>query len=623
MAATTTRRRFLGTLAAVDLLVTDWGRSAQAADGETGRGDVTDGREAVEAEMHRRADWQLGQTRLPVDYYRVGRKIAYPLPLSSLAVPEVRVPTIAVYPWATWLLWTLEERITCLGWAAEWFGDKSAQQAAAADLTALAKWPTYHQQSARPDLSSAHAGRILWTAATRWKWLDEDLRDSVREACVRHVEAVLPAADKMYGSVRTKEDILGQDAPHALLHNIPLIGTIGAALTATAVGHTSKSALNGRVQALFGAVLDLRSKGHSEGVAYDGYVLDFVADWLTTLPDADRSAVLDHPNFEHYLEQSYMLGAPGAVAQVAELSDVEPLEMPFHLSAQAKLLALRPRPARTWLMGRCPLDVLPSHGLAALRGADRTLPVETPSAGALDAHYAAVLRSGWEEKDLAVAVSCSDSPMSHVQADSGTLVIGTRGNWLVTDPGYQQYVRGEERDFTVGPTAHNAPLINGHGPGEKRPRRIALEEVSPSVYHTAVDLTACYPGAAELKSLVRHVWLSARNLVVVADRVEAASPLQATYHWHGNPAAAWWFDAGWGLIALDDARLWLTCSRGRFSGAELQRLPGSRGQLTLVSTIEGAGPVIWWVFAKSTERPDLNVEGDGRQIRVLGQTFRL
>ncbi|NLS98197.1 MAG: hypothetical protein GXX96_39205 [Planctomycetaceae bacterium] len=75
--------------------------------------------------------------------------------------------------------------------------------------------------------------------------------------------------------------------------------------------------------------------------------------------------------------------------------------------------------------------------------------------------------------------------------------------------------------------------------------------------------------------------------------------------------------------ALDDARLWFTCSQGRFSGAELLRLPGSRGQLTLVSTGEGAGPVIWWVFALATELPDLSVEGSGRQIRVLGQTFRL
>lgn len=246
-----------------------------------------------------------------VDYYRIGRKIAYPLPLSNLVIPNVRVPSIPAYPWATWLLWALEERIDCLGWVAEWLGDEQAGQAAAADLAALTKWPTY-QQFETPDLSSAHAGRILWTAATRWRWLDEDLRRKVREACVRHVEAVLPASDKIFASVGGKEDVLRRDSPHALLHNIPLIGTVGAALTATAVGHSATAVLNSRVQALFGAVLDLRSQGHSEGVAYDGYVLDFVADWLATLPEPERSAVLDHPNLNHYLEQSCMLGGRAA-----------------------------------------------------------------------------------------------------------------------------------------------------------------------------------------------------------------------------------------------------------------------------------------------------------------------
>ena len=126
-----------------------------------------------------------------MDYYRVGRKIAYPLPLPELVIPEVLVPSIAVYPWATWLLWTLEERIDCLGWTAQWFGDEQARLAATADLAALARWPTY-QQYTSPDLSSAHAGRILWTASTRWGWLNDDLRRSVREACVRHVEACCP-----------------------------------------------------------------------------------------------------------------------------------------------------------------------------------------------------------------------------------------------------------------------------------------------------------------------------------------------------------------------------------------------------------------------------------------------
>jgi len=575
-------------------------------------------RRTLEAEIQRRARWQLRQTRLIVDYYRIGRRIAYPLPLGELAAPQIPIPGLSSYPWGTWLSWTLEERVTGLGWAAEWFGDGDARKAAAADLAALAGWPTY---GAHPSLSAAHTGRILCNAATRWTWIGDDLRARVREGCRRLVESVLPVSDKTLGSVESKDDLLRQKTPHGLLHNIRLIATASAALAAGAAEHPAAARLNARVKALFGAVLELRSKGFGEGVGYDGYVLDFIADWLGSLPEPERAALLDHPNLSHYLDQSYMLGAPGAAEEVAELSDVEPRQMPFHLSAQAKLLRLRPDPVRAWLMARCPLDIFRCDALAALREPTSPPAAKVPAPGALDAHYAAVLRTGWNADDLAVAVSCSDSPMGHIQNDSGTLVIGTHGHWLITDPGYQQYVKGDERDFTVGPRAHNAPWINEHAPSQKRPRRIVLEDVGRGVRRVAVDLTACYPAAASLKTLVRHVWLSGRDLVVVADQVQAEKPPQATYHWHAHPAAAWWVQNDWALVSLEGARLWLGSPQARVSAADLQRLPGSRGQVTLVSTLPTAGPVVWWVFALGADRPAVDVSSDGRQIRVLGQAF--
>ncbi len=629
MSTRTTRRGFLWATGAggavcsgLSVLVSAWSSPQRAAAAEPQSAAARQRRRAMEAEIRRRARRQCEQTRLTVDYYRIGRKIAYPLPLPELIVPEVVVPTIPNYPWSTWLLWVLEERICCLGWAAEWFGDEAARQAAAADLAALAQWPKYEQYS-RPGLCSAHAGRILWTASTRWKWVDEKLRHSLREACARHSEAALPGLQKTYGSISTKQDVLAQKAPHALVHNIPVIGTIGAALTAATAGHRAISLLNTYVQVLFGAILDLRAKGHAEGVAYDGYVLDFVADWLSTLPPSQRSAILDHPSLNRYLEQSYMLGAPGATDQVAELSDVEPRQMPFHLSAQAKLERLQPQPVRTWLLSRCPLDVLRTDALAAMCETVPTSAGKAPVPGALDAHYALVLRSGWESEDLAVAAACSQSPMGHIQSDSGTIVIGTRGKWLITDPGYQQYVQGAEREFTIGPTAHNAPLVNGQRPTYKRPRRVLLENVTPNLHRAAIDLTACYPAAASAKSLVRHIWLSRKDLVVVADQMEAEKPARATYHWHGHPDAAWWFEDGWALVSLGDVRLWLTCTGRPISAADLHRLPGSRGQLTLISTVDGAGPVVWWVFALSANRPRLQVTPDTRGIKVFSEGFHV
>ena len=241
----------------------------------------------------------------------MGRKLAYPLPVPSLSIPEVVVPGIANYPWSIWMLWALEERMLCLGWAAEWFHDPIAARAAKADLQALARWPEYRQLPI-PDLASAHAGRILCNAVNHWRWPDESLRRSLREACRRHAESVLGASDKFWVAVQDKNDILGRQAPHELLPNIPVIGTTVAAMTAAIAGHPAAARLGARARILFEATLDLRARGFTEAVAYDGYVLDFVADWLGTLPAGDRAAIVAHPRFEEYLEQSYMLGTTGS-----------------------------------------------------------------------------------------------------------------------------------------------------------------------------------------------------------------------------------------------------------------------------------------------------------------------
>ena len=578
-------------------------------------------RAALEGELRRRAAEQLRQRRLIVDYYRIRMKLAYPLPVPNLSLPDVQVPTVRNYPWATWMLWALEERLLSLGWVAEWLADASARAAAAVELEALARWPAYRQYPP-PDLSSAHAARVLATALVSWTWPDAALRDSLKQGCTRLVESVLGPSDKLFSTIHTADDVLRSKTPHAFLHNIPLIGTIGAALTAHAAGHAAHGLLSQRVKALLQANLELRQQGYCEGVGYDGYVLDFAADWLHTLPEAERAPLLDHPQMQRLLEQSYLLSAPGAMEEVAELSDVEPREMPFHLSAQAKLLRLRPSPDRTWFLERCRLDWLRADALAALRQFSGPRRRKEPAAGARDAHYALALRSGWRSDDVAVAASCTDSPMGHLQADGGTLVIGSAGKWLIADPGYQQYMKGDEREFTIGPTAHNTPLLGGCAISLKRPRRLALETLADGVQHAAIDLTACYASAAGVKSVVRHVWLAGKNLVVVADCVATSASLPVKYHWHAHPAAAWRFDGPWAVLQVTGTDLCFSSPQMPLSGAGLQRLPGSRGQLTLVAARESAAPTTWWAFFLGAKAPALKISADGHQLTVLGQTFR-
>ncbi|MFP4501573.1 MAG: heparinase II/III family protein [Candidatus Hydrogenedentota bacterium] len=552
--------------------------------------DVADGpptRPNIEAEMRQRAAYQVKQARLIADYYRIRRQLAYPLPLEELIIPDIEAPSIPDYPWSVWLLWALEERVLSLGWAAEWFGDAEARAAVTRDLEALCGWPAYRQLD-HPDLGSAHAAHILWTAYTKWSWPGDALRAKIGAACERHANDLVERVRAYYGELTSKEKFLALDAPHEKLHNIPHIGAMGAALTASVVSHPACDEIHAYLHGLFGAVLELRDRGYTEGVAYDGYVLAFVCDWLLTLPETARKPILDHPGLRDYLEEAYMLGCPGHPEMLAELSDVEPKQMPWHHTAQAKLQTFKPDAVRAWHLSRLTVGWQRADALAALHALNEEPAPKVPETGGLDANYAVVLRTGWAHDDLAVAVSCTNSPMDHLQADNGTIMIGTRGRWFISDPGYQQYMKGDERTFTLGETAHNAPVINGHAQTAKAPKRLALDATE-----TAIDLTACYPGEAGATSVVRTVSLGADKTVRVTDRIEGANIARIAYHWHGHPEAAWWVDEEGALIHLPEGALRFTCRQADLSLAQVMRLPGSRGQLTLVCAIEPRAEITW------------------------------
>jgi hypothetical protein len=577
------RRTFLGMGAAVAALPA----AAPAA---------TNAATAVEAEIRRRAAHHLGQKRLLVDYYRIYRTLAYPLPVKRIITPTLVAPGIREYPWETWMLWSLEERICALGWAAEWTRDAGMMATAARDLEALASFPNYCTTE-KPDLATGHAGRVLHLAGRQWSWVPPELKEKIRAACRRHVDEILPRTRLAFGTPATKAELLGGPQPLRKLHNIPWIGTVGAALAADVCGHAAAAELNRDLTLLLECLLDTRPTGYTEGVAYDGYVLDFVADWLATLPAGERDRLLNHPRLDDALEASYRLGVPGAVNQVAPIGDVEPRQMPFHFSAQVKLARWRPTPARLWLVGQWPLDWMRADALGQLQGLPAGPAAAAPVEPAANAHYAVVLRSGWQAEDLAVAMSATTSPTGHLPPDNGTILIGTRGEWLLSDPGYQQYMAGEERQFTLGPTAHNAPIINSKPQKEKRARLLRLEPGT-----AAVDLSGCYTDPCQVK---RHVWLEGRTTVVVADQISGPGIESVSYHWHGHPRAAWWEEDGWLLVELDGTRLWLGSPQAKLALKDVHRLPGSRGQLTAVAPVAPTAAPFWWVFALGERPPEV------------------
>ena len=111
--------------------------------------------------------------------------------------------------------------------------------------------------------------------------------------------------------------------------------------------------------------------------------------------------------------------------------------------------------------------------------------------------------------------------------------------------------------------------------------------------------------------------------MVVCDQIAAESLQKVTYHWHGHPDAAWWSSDGWMLVHLPDADLWFTSPQVRLSDQNIDRLPGSRGQLTLAATVEFPTAPVWWVFAVSPQIPQLEPSPGGQELQFLGKRFAL
>ncbi|MCK6471292.1 MAG: heparinase II/III-family protein [Planctomycetes bacterium] len=579
----------------------------------------------IEQEVRRRAEGLLEQNHLLVDYYRVRRRLALPLPVRAIYLAGTPMPGKFgrdSYPWATWATWALEERIGCLGWSAAWNGDTKAKAAAAADLDALAEWPAYRQYD-KPDLSQGHASRTLWSSYAYWDWLPAATKTKIEGAFERIVDDVWPLSEKIHGAFADKDDILADEKAHGHLHNIPLIGTAGMALAAAAIDHPRRDAIDRRMEVLFGALLDLRERGHSEGVAYDGYLLDFFVHWLETLPPERRALWLDHPRFDDCFHESYRLAAPGDRVEVPEIGDVEPVEMPFHLDFHAKTCALRPDPLRAWFLDGCRLERFRAAGLAALHAVEAPSQLKAPKPGALDAYYALALRTGWERDDVAVVASCTASKMGHLHDDSGSIVIGTAGTWVLADPGYQQYLQTSERPFTLGTAAHNAPVIDGHAQSAKAAKRLALQDCGNGLLRLRLDLRACYPAEVKTAKVLRTVWLAGKEWIVVADEFEGERSSVA-YHWTGHRSAAWWVDENWARIVLPTAELHFTSPQAKIADTDFARLKGSRGHMTLKAEADAKAPVVWWCFRAGARRDGEGVElaDGGRALKVAGRTLQ-
>lgn len=548
----------------------------------------------ITQELRSRADRAISAKRLVVDYYRIRRKLSYPLPLTELhhdhSFPlRFRGKT---YPWGVWSSWALDERFNVLAWSALHDSNDEAKDLLNRDLHALAQFPKWNQHD-QPDLSFGHLARCASLGLTEWRTLLSDKTiDALAAACAKHVDALFCWFDPENIGCHTKRE--PGEKPNISRANIPIIGSITLSAIAQTIGHQHADELAAHSTAVVDHLLEIRADGYNEAIAYDGYVLDFVAHWLRFQSQDVQQRTIASTAIGQTITQAATIGAPGDPASVAPLCDVEPKEMPFYLSAIAKLLdtatlkGAEPLPAYNrnpahWLLANICLDWPYADGLVAIsklpEGENQPVDAKT-----IDGTYCAVVRTGYQAKDIAVVASCPRAKMGHPQADSGSVVIGTQGKWFIDDPGYQQFFDTSEREFTTMHQAHNFPIIGGQLPLNFGKADVDWSFFEEDEYFSSdpqftIRNHRCYevPG---LERADRLVCLHDRR-IEITDRIIANAMPELIWHWHGHPDAAWWVENGQAALQIGNTIMWLACVGHPIEETMIDRLRGSRGQITL------------------------------------------
>lgn len=661
-----------------DVAAYEEGMPASVPGATAGRGAAWD-RGALLAEVERRAGVQLARRELRVRYYRIGYTLAFPLPLRARpAALPADVPGLPRYLWTVWLSWALEERWRTLHLAWRRLGDAAAGARLQEEIDALAAWSDLRSDGGEIHLATGHLAGCLNLCLSEPAGWDLGVTERAAAAAQRLLHRDL---EPWWRARWAASEPLGPDR----LHNIPFIVLVRGAALARSLGSPAAPAWGESARRALHAwfVHRLAAVPHTEGPAYDGYLMDSVTDWLRGEPD--RAALLrDHrPALDSLARAWTHLALPGRPELLAPLGDVEP-QMRFHLPPLLRLLAWGACEVEERALTRLSARWLPASGLEAMLelldappgrdphgpsaaagepGAGAAATVRVPSSPApradrgqapavghparlrvgearAAAHPSAVtLRTGWSEADVLVAVGASRGEMGHLHADGGHVVIGWRGRFWLTDPGYQQYREGLEREYTLGPEAHNGPVVGGVAQGRRAAALRALEggEVGGrehggegawgsdgGVQHVGLDLTACYTGLPAGTRVERDVWLlatAAGPVVAVRDRVAPAAPVVT--HWHGGAALAWAFVDGWARLSDGLAALWLGAGGAALQPDGLYRHAGSRGPLTLVDadTVASDGPRwrVFWLQADGGWRPpEAQVHNGTLRLRLPG-----
>ncbi len=178
----------------------------------------------------------------------------------------------------------------------------------------------------------------------------------------------------------------------------------------------------------------------------------------------------------------------------------------------AKMLAVNADcPLAPWYLRQIGVDDWRVRDLAARGPAALGL----PSSKAFASIGWVTLRTGWEDDAVLLAFKAG-TPVHHNHLDQNSFVVGTQGEWMANDPGYQRYhpryypkepnqaMILAEHGYSYGSLGHNTLLVDGEGQVAKE-GRLELYFGSPGLDVAVGDAAACYATLSVFKRFVISV----------------------------------------------------------------------------------------------------------------------
>lgn len=178
--------------------------------------------------------------------------------------------------------------------------------------------------------------------------------------------------------------------------------------------------------------------------------------------------------------------------------------------------------------------------------------------GVADAAGWGYLRTGWEQNDMLLVAVGNNSQQGHSHYDQNSFVLSLDGEWILSDPGYQDYGSGDRRDYTLA-WGHSTVTVDGKTQSIKGGGRMLTVLDGAGFAVLSSDAAGAYTDPALTRARRTYVMIRSGDCAyfVLADDLASDDPHR--FEWNLNAggmiSAKCYNDGGFDFLKVNGARL--------------------------------------------------------------------